>query len=196
MLSQDNIDITIELNEPSKSNVPELYVKEIFKQKVEEFKKVAISVPKISISYSSSVEFKPFTVKRNVLDFDVAASKIERYDAVNNRLLQTLDADPLMVDDPENTLACSLLESIPEFSYDDADLILDVVEQYLRLIDGDDETKKRIIRRYATVIVEDLRQQIYASKEEHTEFIYNVQQDLIVFGSFAKTNNGWKQRSF
>lgn len=186
-VSQDNIDITIELNEPSKSNVPELYVKEIFKQKVEEFKKVAISVPKISISYSSSVEFKPFTVKRNVLDFDVAASKIERYDAVNNRLLQTLDADPLMVDDPENTLACSLLESISEFSYDDADLILDVVEQYLRLIDGDDETKKRIIRRYATVIVEDLRQQIYASKEEHTEFIYNVQQDLIVFGSFAKT---------
>ena len=186
-VSQDNIDITIELNEPSKSNVPELYVKEIFKQKVEEFKKVAISVPTISISYSSSVEFKPFTVKRNVLDFDVAASKIERYEAVNNRLLQTLDADPLMVDDPENTLACSLLESIPEFSYDDADLILDVVEQYLRLIDGDDETKKRIIRRYATVIVEDLRQQIYASKEEHTEFIYNVQQDLIVFGSFAKT---------
>ena len=186
-VSQDNIDITVELNEPSKSNVPELYVKEIFKQKVEEFKKVAISVPKISISYSSSIEFKSFTVKRNVMDFDVAASKIERYDAVNNRLLQTLDADPLMVDDSENTLACSLLESIPEFSYDDADLILDVVEQYLRLIDGDDETKKRIIRRYATVIVEDLRQQIYASKEEHTEFIYNVQQDLIVFGSFAKT---------
>lgn len=147
-VSQDNIDITVELNEPSKSNVPELYVKEIFKQKVEEFKKVAISVPKISISYSSSIEFKSFTVKRNVMDFDVAASKIERYDA---------------------------------------DLILDVVEQYLRLIDGDDETKKRIIRRYATVIVEDLRQQIYASKEEHTEFIYNVQQDLIVFGSFAKT---------
>ena len=121
------------------------------------------------------------------MDFDVAASKIERYDAVNNRLLQTLDVDPLMVDDPENTLACSLLETIPEFSYDDADLILDVVEQYLRLIDGDEETKRKIIRRYATVIVEDLRQQIYASKEEHTEFIYNVQQDLIVFGSFAKT---------
>ena len=78
------------------------------------------------------------------MDFDVAASKIERYDAVNNRLLQTLDADPLMVDDPENTLACSLLETIPEFSYDDADLILDVVEQYLRLIDGDEETKRKI----------------------------------------------------
>lgn len=90
-VSQDNLDITIEIAGPSKSNVPELYVKALFKQKVEEFKRVAISVPKISISYSSSIEFKPFTVKRNVMDFDVAASKIERYDAVNNRLLQTLD---------------------------------------------------------------------------------------------------------
>ena len=89
-VSQDNIDITIELNEPSKSNVPELYVKEIFKQKVEEFKKVAISVPKISISYSSSVEFKPFTVKRNVLDFDVAASKIERYDGGYETIIEDM----------------------------------------------------------------------------------------------------------
>lgn len=170
-----------------KSNVPELYVKELFVKKFEELKKVAISVPKIGISYSSTVDFKPFTVKRSIQDFEVAASKIERYDAVNNKLLQTLDADPLMVDDPVNTLACSLLEGIPEFSYDDADFILDVVNQYLNLIDGDEETKKKIIRRYATVIVDDLRKQIYASKEEHTEFVYNVQQDLIVFGSFAKT---------
>ena len=51
-VSQDNLDITIEIAGPSKSNVPELYVKELFKQKVEEFKRVAISVPKISISYS------------------------------------------------------------------------------------------------------------------------------------------------
>ena len=182
----DDLTVTVETDKSRKTNVPELYVKEIFAKKVEEFKRVAISVPKISISYSSSVEFKPFTVKRNIQDFEVAVSKIERYDAVNNKLLQTLDADPLMVDDPENTLACSLLESIPEFSYDDADLILDVVEQYLRLIDGDEETKKKIIRRYATVIVEDLRQQVYASKDEYTEFAYNVQQDMIVFGSFAK----------
>jgi len=62
-------------------------------------------------------------------------------------------------------------------------------ERFLNKLAGvsDPETKRKIIRRYATVIVEDLRQQIYASKEEHTEFIYNVQQDLIVFGSFAKT---------
>lgn len=37
-----------------------------------------------------------------------------------------------------------------------------------------------------TVIVEDLRKQIYASKEESTEFVFNVQKDLIVFKSFAK----------
>ena len=180
-------DVLVETWNKKKSNVPELYVKELFVKKFEELKKVAISVPKIGISYSSTVDFKPFTVKRSIQDFEVAASKIERYDAVNNKLLQTLDADPLMVDDPVNTLACSLLEGIPEFSYDDADFILDVVNQYLNLIDGDEETKKKIIRRYATVIVDDLRKQIYASKEEHTEFVYNVQQDLIVFGSFAKT---------
>lgn len=185
--SEDSIGEVLAETWGKKTNAPELYEKEFFVKKFEELKKVAISVPKIGISYSSTVDFKPFTVKRSIQDFEVAASKIERYDAVNNKLLQTLDADPLMVDDPVNTLACSLLDGIPEFSYDDADFILDVVNQYLNLIDGDEETKKRIIRRYATVIVDDLRKQIYASKEEYTEFVYNVQQDLIVFGPFAKT---------
>ena len=83
-------------------------------------------------------------------------------------------------------LAVSLLESIPEFSSDDAEFILEVVDQYLALIEGTDEEKKKIVRRYATVIVEDLRKQIYASKEESTEFVFNVQKDLIVFKSFAK----------
>ncbi len=186
-ISNENQEVVIETFEKKKTTIPELYVKELFVKKIEELKRVAISVPKISISYSSTVEFKPFTVKRGIQDFEVAASKIERYDAVNNKLLQTLDADPLMVDDPENTLACSLLEEIPEFSYDDADLILNVVNQYLNLIEGDEETKKKIIRRYATIIVADLKNQIYASKEEHTEFVFNVQKDLIIFGSFAKT---------
>ena len=184
---EDETTVVVENEKKKSAKRLELYARELFVKKVEDLKRVAIAVPKISISYSSTVEFKPFTVKRGVKDFEVAASKIERYDAVNNRLLQILDADPLIVDDPENTLECSLLEEIPEFSYDDADFIIDVVNQYLSLIDGDDETKKKIIRRYATVIVEDLRKQIYASKEEHTEFVYNIQKDLIVFGSYAKT---------
>ena len=61
-----------------------------------------------------------------------------------------------------------------------------MVDQYLALIEGTDEVKKKIVRRYATVIVEDLRKQIYASKEESTEFVFNVQKDLIIFKSFAK----------
>ena len=162
------------------------YAKQEFIKKVEELKKVAISVPKIGISYSSTITFKSFTVKRNIMDFDVAASRIERYDAVNGKLLQVLDADALIVENPENMLAVSLLESIPEFSSDDAEFILEVVDQYLALIEGTDEEKKKIVRRYATVIVEDLRKQIYASKEESTEFVFNVQKDLIVFKSFAK----------
>ena len=88
------------------------------------------------------------------MDFDVAASRIERYDAVNGKLLQVLDADALIVENPENMLAVSLLESIPEFSSDDAEFILEVVDQYLALIEGTDEEKKKIVRRYATVIVE------------------------------------------
>lgn len=87
------------------------------------------------------------------MDFDVAASRIERYDAVNGKLLQVLDADALIVENPENMLAVSLLESIPEFSSDDAEFILEVVDQYLALIEGTDEEKKKIVRRYATVIV-------------------------------------------
>lgn len=94
----------------SKNTLP--YARQEFIKKIEALKKVAISVPKIGISYSSTITFKPFSVKRNIMDFDVAASRIERYDAVNGRLLQVLDADALVVENPENMLAVSLLESI------------------------------------------------------------------------------------
>lgn len=179
-----SLQIDLQKSSGSKNVLP--YAKQEFVKKVEELKKVAISVPKIGISYSSTITFKSFTVKRNIMDFDVAASRIERYDAVNGKLLQVLDADALIVENPENMLAVSLLESIPEFSSDDAEFILEVVDQYLALIEGTDEEKKKIVRRYATVIVEDLRKQIYASKEKSTEFVFNVQKDLIVFKSFAK----------
>ena len=39
-----------------------------------------------------------------------------------------------------NTLACMLLDSISELSYDDADFVIDVVEQYLSQIPGDSGT--------------------------------------------------------
>ena len=63
---------------------------------------------------------------------------------------------------------------------------MDVVEQYLALIDGDEEEKKKIVRRYATVIIEDLKEQIYSAKEEKTDFTFQVQTDLIMFTGFVK----------
>lgn len=167
--------------------------KDEFVRRLEDMAKVAVSVPKITIGYSSKVKFHSITVYRSIDDFEVAASKIERYDVINDRLLSSVDADALMEDDPENFLAAALLDVIPEFCADDADYILDVVGQYLRLIEGDFDTRKKVVRRYATAIVEDLRKQIYAAKEEHTEFLYNVQKELIVFGSGVKNirkNNG------
>lgn len=167
--------------------------KDEFVRRLEDMAKVAVSVPKITIGYSSTVKFHPITVYRSIDDFEVAASKIERYDVINDQLLSSVDADALMEDDPENFLAAALLDVIPEFCADDADYILDVVGQYLKLIEGDFGTRKKVVRRYATAIVEDLRKQIYAAKEEHTEFLYNVQKDLIVFGSGVKNirkNNG------
>ena len=160
--------------------------KEEFEQKLKQLSQVAISVPKISINYSSTITFKPITVKRNHMEFDVAASQIERYDVINDRLLSVVEADTLIEDEPENALACMLLEEIPEFSAVDAEYILNVVNQYISLIEGDYEQKKKVIRRYATVIINDLKKQIYASKEEHTEFVHRVQKDLILFGRFIK----------
>ena len=186
IMKQGDALIQIDFQKSSKGKKVLPYAKQEFIKKLQELKRVAISVPKIGISYSSTITFKPFTVKRNITDFDIAASRIERYDTVNDKLLQVLDADALIVENPVNMLAVSLLECISEFSSDDAEFILDVVDQYLALIDGTDEEKKKIVRRYATVIVEDLRKQIYASKEESTEFVFNVQKDLIVFGTFVK----------
>ena len=51
------------------------YVKAIFEQKIEELKRVAISVPRIGMIYSSEISFKPVTVKRNVVDFEICLNR-------------------------------------------------------------------------------------------------------------------------
>jgi len=160
--------------------------KDEFEEKLKQLAKVSISVPKISINYSSTITFKPIVVKRNITDFDVAASQIERYDVINEKVLSSVEADVLLQDEPENALACMLLDEIPEICADDAEYILDVVNQYMVLIEGDYEQKKKVIRRYATVIINDIKKQIYSAKEEHTEFVHQIQKDLIVFGRFVK----------
>lgn len=160
--------------------------KDEFIEKINKLKQLAISVPKISIGYSSTIKFKPIMVKKGIVNFELEQSYIERYDVINNKLLETLEAVALEIDDPVNELACMLLESVPEFSSEDADYILNVVEQYLKLIEGSYEDKKKVVRRYATLIVNEIKKQIYAAKEEHTEFIYRIEKDLIIFKPFVK----------
>ena len=46
--------------------------------------------------------------------------------------------------------------------------------------------KEVLLRRYATVIIEDLKEQIYSAKEEKTDFTFQVQTDLIMFTGFVK----------
>lgn len=85
-----------------------------------------------------------------------------------------------------NTLACMLLDSISELSYDDADFVIDVVEQYLSQIPGDEENKRRIVRRYASLIVADIRKQIYEHMDRKTQDVHIIQKDLILFRKFVK----------
>ena len=104
--------------------------KDEFVKAVSEYSAKAISVPKILVQTTSEVKFNRFEVKRTIADFEVAMAKIERFDAINQQLLSVVDAQILEVNDAMNTLACMLLDSISELSYDDADFVIDVVEQY------------------------------------------------------------------
>lgn len=160
--------------------------KEEFVQKFREYSGRAISVPKILVQTTSEVKFNRFQVRRMIQDFEVAMAKIERFDAVNQQFLAAVDAQILEVEDAMNTLACMLLDSIPELSYDDADFIIDVVDQYLAQIEGDEEDKRKIVRRYATLIVSDIRAQIFEHVERKTQDIHTVQKDLILFRRFVK----------
>lgn len=163
-----------------------LLSKDEFVRRITEYSGKAISVPKILVQTTSEVKFNRFQVRRTIPDFEVAMAKIERFDAVNQQFLASVDAQILEVDDAMNTLACMLLDSISELSYDDADFIIDVVDQYLAQIDGDEEEKRRIVRRYATLIVSDIRTQIYEHMDRKTQDIHIVQKDLILFRRFVK----------
>ena len=158
--------------------------KEDFVATVTELSKKAISVPKILVQPSSTVTLKPFTVKRNIADFEVAASKIERFNAVNAEMLESFDAEILAVDDAVNTLACMLLDcdALSEISVDeDADYILNIVQQYLALIDGSEADKNKVVRRYAKLIIDDIVKQIHENMDRQTYYTHVVQKDLIVF---------------
>lgn len=121
-----------------------------------------------------------------IVDFDVAAAKIERFDAVNRQLLDSVDAQILEVDDAVNTLACMLLDSISELSYDDADFIMELVLGYLAQIEGTEDEKRKIVRRYAVSIMDDIRKQVYEHMERKTWETHIIQKDLILFRKFIR----------
>lgn len=160
--------------------------KKEFIEKVKEYTAKAIGVPRIAIHVSSSFIPQPFSVKRTITNFEIEASKIERFDTINQQMLSSVDAEILEVDDARNTLACMLLDGISELSYDDAEFIVDVVDQYLATIEGTDEEKRRIVRRYATVIINDIKAQVYANAEIKNNYIYSIEKSLIVFKPFVK----------
>lgn len=160
--------------------------KDEFVKAVKEYSAKAISVPKILVQTTSEVKFNRFSVVRTIADFEVAMAKIERFDAVNRQLLTLVDAQILEVNDAKNTLACMLLDSISELSYEDADFVIDVVEQYLNQLPGDEDNKKKIVRRYASLIVSDIRKQVYEHMDRKTQDIHIVQKDLILFRKFVK----------
>lgn len=159
---------------------------EEFVKVVAEYSSKAISVPKILVQTTSEVKFNYFKVKRTIADFEVAMAKIERFDVINQQLLSVVDAQVLEVDDAMNTLACMLLDSVSELSYDDADFVIDVVQQYLQHIPSDEEDKRKIVRRYATLIVADIRKQIYEHMDRNTQDIHIIQKNLILFRKFVK----------
>lgn len=97
-----------------------------------------------------------------------------------------MNAQIFEVNDAMNILACMLLDSISELSYDDADFVIDVVEQYLSQIPGDEANKRRIVRRYASLIVVDTRKQIYEHMDRKTQDVHIIQEDLILFHKFVK----------
>ena len=79
--------------------------KEEFVQKFREYSGRAISVPKILVQTTSEVKFNRLQVRRTIPDFEVALARIERFDAVNQQFLASVDAQILEVADAMNTLA-------------------------------------------------------------------------------------------
>jgi len=146
-----------------------------------------ISAPMILVQPSTSIELAPVTITCSYKDgFVIEPSQVERYDVVNNQLLESLDAAILEDPNPVNTLACLLLDHISEFDSDDADYILDIVTQYLAQIGGNEEHKRRVVRRYASLILEDIKKQVLNAVRVDTRIVYKVQKAFITFGKQIK----------
>lgn len=159
--------------------------KTAFIEKVKKYQTTAISVPKISIQPTTKVELVPIKIKKSI-DFIIEESQIERFNIANNTLLESIDVEILEDPNPANTLACLMLDKISEFDSNDADYILDIVDQYLIEIGGDDQHKKQIVRKYASLILDDIRVQVNSAIKSDTTFNYQIKKASIVFGKQLK----------
>lgn len=146
-----------------------------------------ISTPMILVQPSTSIELAPVKITCSYKDgFVIEQSQVERYDVVNNQLLESLDAVILEDPNPVNTLACLLLDNISEFDSENADYILDIVNQYLEQIGGNEEHKRQVVRRYASLILEDIKKQVLNAIKVDTRIVYTVQRAFITFGKQIK----------
>lgn len=163
-------------------------IKKQFKEKIKSYSRVAISVPMIAIQSSSTKHYKEFMPKVNVQSFELEKSKIERYDIINNKFLETVDAYALEVSDPVNLLACAVFDRMTDISAEESvDYILGIVNGYLSQMPGSDDEKKAIIRRYATIITEDIINQINRNAHVETKEVFTPLKRLIMFKPFTKT---------
>ncbi len=162
-----------------------VFDKQTFAQKVKKYQNNSISVPKILIQPTTRVELIPIKIRKNT-KFVVEESQIERFNVTNNQLLSSLNAEILEDPNPANTLACLILDNITEFDSNDADYILDIVNQYLSLIGGDDQNKRQVVRKYAFLILEDIKLQLNQAIKSETAFSYQVIKASVIFGKQIK----------
>lgn len=158
-----------------------------FAEKLNRIAVTSVSTPMILVQPSTSIELKPISIICSYKNgFVKEESQVERYDVINNQLLETLDATILEDPNPINTLACLLLDNISEFDSDNADYILDVVNQYLSQIGGTEESKRQVVRRYASLILADIKKQVLSAIKVDTRITYKVQKAFITFGKQIK----------
>jgi type III restriction enzyme len=156
--------------------------KQAFTEKLNRIAVTCISTPMILVQPSTSIELKPIAIACSYKGgFSIEQSQVERYDVVNNKLLEALDATILEDPNPVNTLACLLLDNISEFDSDNADYILNIVNQYLEQIGGTEEHKRQVVRRYAFLILEDIKKQVLSAIKVDTRITYKVQKAFITF---------------
>jgi type III restriction enzyme len=176
-----------EISDEYAANDVKILDKDSFTKKLNRMAVTCISTPMILVQPSTTIELKPVKIVCSYKNgFVIETSRVERYDVVNNQLLESLDATILEDPNPVNTLACLLLDNISEFDSDNADYILDIVNQYLKQISGTEENKRQIVRRYALMILDDIKKQVLSAIKTDTRITYTVQRAFITFGKQIK----------